>query len=146
MQAIYTGVGMEERRVVHGRARCERGGAARLYGMTLAACGRWRKGARGRSARNVHAIDPFDTGGRGGDAPAFREKAMLQEFAHTVASRPSRLALLLVACACLAPAAAPAQDWVYGGPPVIVMPPPAVVVPAPHYDPCRDGSINWGRP
>ena len=71
---------------------------------------------------------------------------MLQEFAHTVASRPSRLALLLVACACLAPAAAPAQDWVYGGPPVIVMPPPAVVVPAPHYDPCRDGSINWGRP
>ena len=72
-------------------------------------------------------------------------KSHAQEFAHTVASRPSRLALLL--------SPAPAwrrpprrQDWVYGGPPVIVMPPPAVVVPAPHYDPCRDGSINWGRP
>ena len=71
---------------------------------------------------------------------------------HAPGIRPYRcfqaVAPGLAACRLRLPGAgrAPAQDWVYGGPPVIVMPPPAVVVPAPHYDPCRDGSINWGRP
>lgn len=39
---------------------------------------------------------------------------------------------------------APAQGWV-PYPPVVVVPAPMVPV-APGYDPCRDGSINWGRP
>ena len=73
MQAIYTGVGMEERRVVHGRARCERGGAARLYGMTLAACGRWRARAGGPRAMFTQST-PSILAAVAGMRPAFREK------------------------------------------------------------------------
>lgn len=71
---------------------------------------------------------------------------MIQLRIRSLAGQRVRLALALAAWVGLAPVAAQAQAWVYGSPPVVVMPAPAVVVPAPGYNPCRDGSINWGRP